>query len=322
MEKIQIIKPGSTHTFEVTVDQEGQRIDCYLADQFKSYSRSFFEKLIEKKLVKLNNKTINKKSIPLKSSDTIEVKFPEEKKKSTDFKNKLENLNIKIVYEHKHFVILNKPSDLIVHPPYPQSQAVTLVDWILKNIDEVSNVGFDDRPGIVHRLDKDTTGLIIIPKNNCAHAYFSDMFKERKIQKTYLAIVKNHPYKEGEIDYDIARNPSDKSKMVHVTTQNLSKIKSKIRRAKTIYKVLEYYEEFSLVQVKPITGRTHQIRVHFAAIKHPLLGDCVYGQTSKIIPRHALHAYELEFEFEGEKIQVCQEPPQDFQKALEILRKK
>jgi len=321
MEKIEIIEPGSIHTFTIEEHEEGQRIDSYIASQFPSYSRSFFEKLLERNQIKLNNKIITKKSILLKPNDTIEVKFPELNKKSPEFTKKLENLNINIIYENKHFAILNKPYDLMVHPPHPQSSAVTLVDWILKNIEDVSHVGFDDRPGIVHRLDKDTSGLIVIPKNNCSHAYFSDLFKERKIQKTYLAIVKSHPYKEGEIDLEIARSPINRNKMTVVTIGNRPKIQGKIRQAKTLYKVLEYVDDYSLVQAKPVTGRTHQIRVHFAGIKHPLLGDPVYHEKSKIIPRQALHAYRLEFEFEGEKIDVCQEPPQDFQDALKILKK-
>jgi len=320
IEKIEVVEPGSTHTFTAQETDEGQRIDAFISSKFPSYSRSFFEKLIERQLVKINNKIIKKKSILIKPLDTIEITFPETKKKTPEFKKKLKDLDVKIVYENEHFVILNKPAGLMVHTPNPQSTAVTLVDWILENIEQVSNVGLDDRPGIVHRLDKDTTGLIIIPKNNCAHAYISNLFKERKIQKTYLAIVKGHPNKEGEIELDIARNPFDKNKMTHVTTRNIRHIRSKIRQAKTNYKVLEYFDNHALIEAKPVTGRTHQIRVHFSGIKHPLLSDPIYGEKSKIIGRHALHAQKLEFEFEGEKISVSQEPPQDFQDALKLLR--
>lgn len=322
MEKIKTIKPGSTHIFEVQDHQEGQRMDAFIASKFSSYSRNFFGKLINMNLVTLNNKSMIKKSTPLKKNDIITLKFPETKKRNPEFIKKIENLDIKIIYENKHFAILNKPDNLMVHPPHPQSGPVTLVDWILENIDGISHVGIDDRPGIVHRLDKDTTGLIIIPKNNCSHAYFANLFKERKIEKTYLAIVKGHPDKTGEIDLHIARDPYNKTKMTCVTESSMvTKIRSKIRNAKTSYKTIEYFDDFSFVAVKPLTGRTHQIRVHFAKIGHPLLSDPVYGQTSKIIGRQALHAYKLEFEFDKEKISVCQEPPQDFQKAIEYLRK-
>ena len=320
--KIEVIKPGSIHIFKAQEVDEGQRIDRFVSSKFPSYSRSFFERLIERMHVKLNDRPINKKSTPIKSCDIIRVKFPRAKKKSPEFEKHLENLQVKVVYENEHFAILNKPASLMVHAPTPQSTAITLVDWIVKNIEQVSNVGFDDRPGIVHRLDKDTTGLIIIPKNNCAHAYISNLFKERKIQKTYLAIVKGHPSKDGEIELDIARNPFDKNKMTHVTDRNIRHIRSKIRRAKTCYKVLEYFENHALIEAKPITGRTHQIRVHFSGIKHSLLSDPIYGEKSKIIGRHALHAQKLEFEFEGKTISVNQDPPKDFQDALKILRKK
>jgi len=321
MEKIEVVEPGSSHIFKVKEEQDGQRIDFYLSGQFTSYSRSFFEKLLKNDCVKINKKAINKKRTIIKTCDTIEVQFPEIKKKIKELKSELANLDIKIVYQNKHFAVIDKPDNLIVHATHSKNNAITLVDWILKNIDQISHVGIDDRPGIVHRLDKDTTGLIVIPKNNCSHAYFADLFKEKKIQKTYLAIVKGHPEKCGEIDFDIARNPYDKSKMTHVTAKNVSKIKGKIREAKTLYKVLQYFDEYSLVQVEPKTGRTHQIRVHFAAIGHPLLCDPVYGKKSHIIPRQALHAYKLEFEFEGEKMEITQEPPQDFQKALDYLQK-
>jgi len=321
MEKIEVAKPGSIHIFEVQSQDDGLRLDYFVAKQFPSYSRSFFERLIERERVKLNTKTVNKKSIPIKESDTIEIKFPEIKKETINFKSKLENLDVKIVYKHKHFFILSKPDKLMVHAPHPESTAVTLVDWALANLSNISNVGFDDRPGIVHRLDKDTTGLIIIPRNNCSHAYISNLFKERKIKKTYLAIVKGHPDKEGEIELDIARNPFDKNKMTHVTSGNISKIRGKIRKAKTSFRVLEYFDEYSLVEAKPVTGRTHQIRVHFAGIGHPILGDPVYNEKSKIISRQALHAHKLEFEFEGEKITATENPPKDFQFAISLIQK-
>jgi len=320
MEQIQLVEPNSVHTFTVKEDQEGQRVDLFLSEQFPSYSRSFFEKLIEQGRVKLNGKPINKKSTVLKINDTVSVQFPELKKDPVQLKKDIEKLDVKIVHEDPHFLIINKPAGLMVHAPHPDSTEVTLVDWLLAKFKELKNVGYEDRPGIVHRLDKDTSGLLIIPRNNCAHAYFSDLFKKRKIKKTYLAIVKGHPNKEGEIDLDIARHPSDRKKMTHVTIGNRPQIKSKIRHAKTLYKVLEYFDEYALVEVYPVTGRTHQIRVHFTGIKHPLLGDPIYGQKSKIIPRHALHANKLEFEFEGKKFTFQEDAPKDFKDAVTQLR--
>ena len=320
VDKIQLIEPNSTHTFNVTDEQEGQRLDVFIASQFPSYSRSFFEKLIKQKNITINDKPIHRKSTPVMANDTISITFPDTKKDPVEIKKNVESLHVQIAHEHPHFLVINKPAKLLVHAPHAESEAITLVDWLIAKFDDIRSIGSDDRPGIVHRLDKDTTGLIIIPRNNCAHAYFSDLFKNRKIQKTYLAIVKGHPDKEGEIDLEIARNPYDRNKMTHVTGKNVSKIKSKIRQAKTFYKIIEYFDEYSLVEAKPVTGRTHQIRVHFAGIGHPLLGDPVYGEKSKIISRHALHAQKLEFEFEGEKFCIIQNAPQDFKKAIKFLQ--
>ncbi|KKP29535.1 MAG: Pseudouridine synthase [candidate division TM6 bacterium GW2011_GWF2_30_66] len=318
---IKLENAGSIHKFTVKPEEENLRIDTFITNQFKSYSRSFFEKLIELELVKINNKIINKKSWPIKENDIIELQFPEEKNRDQEL-NKLKDLEINIVYQNQHFAILNKPANLAAHPSNNNTETITLVDWIIANIEQISNVGFDSRPGIVHRLDKDTTGLMIIPKNNCSHAYFADLFKKRKIEKSYLAIVHGHPEKTGEIDIEIARHPREKTKMTHVTSSNIAKIKGKSRNAKTMYEVLEYYDGYALVLAKPLTGRTHQIRVHFCSIGHPLLGDAVYGKSSKIMARHALHAFQLEFEFEDKKMKFEQEPPKDFINAISFLKQK
>lgn len=363
MEEIKLITPGSIFNFEVQSESSGERIDIFLANKFKGYSRSFFEKMLEKEFVSINKKIIFKKSFILKTGDIVTVNFPEEKERTSE-SEKLElikNLDVKIIFENKHFAIINKPAGLTVHPSGKQiienikeniNNKITLVDWILQNIKEISNIGFNERPGIVHRLDKDTSGLMIIPKNNCAHAIFADLFKERKIKKTYLAIVHGHPDKTGTIDFDIARNPHEKIKMTHVTSSNISKICGKSRNAVTEYEVVEYFESyqiysknkfssdysgdysndyskdfssnlsqnFSLVKAYPKTGRTHQIRVHFSSIGHPLLGDAVYGKNSKTISRHALHALEIEFEFEGEKFKFSTEMPKDFIDAINKIK--
>ena len=171
MEKIEVVKPNSIHIFDVDEADNGQRIDVYLSGQFASYSRSFFGKLIDQNLVKINNAVITKKSVIVQTEDQIEVRFPETKKDPITIKENTKDLDVKIVYDHPHFLVLNKPANLMVHAPNSYSQDVTLVDWIIANFSEVQGVGCDERPGIVHRLDKDTTGLILIAKNNCSHAY-------------------------------------------------------------------------------------------------------------------------------------------------------
>ena len=179
---------------------------------------------------------------------------------------------------------------------------------------EISKVGESERPGIVHRLDKNTSGIMIIPRKDYVHAIFSEMFKDRKIKKTYLAIVEGHPDPKGTIDLPISRHPTEKIKMSHLNPAG--------KDSTTNYSVLEYFEKCSLVELKPTTGRTHQIRVHMAAIGHPLLGDSTYGKESYMIGRHALHANKLEFEYNKELFSFsCDEQPEDFKNALEKLRK-
>jgi len=321
MERIQLVEPNSKHMFVVKESEEGQRLDLYLSNQFPSYSRSYFGGLIGHNRVKLNEKTVCKKGTPLRPNDKILVTFPKLKKDPAIIKEGVEKLNIQLVHENPHFLILNKPHNLLVHAPHPQSTAITMVDWLIAKFEEIKHVGYGDKPGIVHRLDKNTTGLLIVTRNNCSHAYFSYLFKERKIKKRYLAIVKGHPEKEGEINLDLARHPTIRNKMTHVTSGNIPQIRGRIRQSKTIYKVREYFDNCSLVEVYPVTGRTHQIRVHFSAIGHPLIGDPVYGEKSKIIDRQALHANKLEFVFEDETYQFEQNIPDDFQDALCHLQK-
>lgn len=215
-------------------------------------------------------------------------------------------------------MVVNKPSNLVVHPPRVTSKDVTLIDWLVHTFNELEQVGYADRPGIVHRLDKNTSGLMLVARNNCAHALLCDMFKKRTIQKTYLALVTGHPDKEGTIDFAIMRHQTKRNTMMHVRPG--SHTNGKVREACTHYRVLEYFDDCSLVQIKPITGRTHQIRVHFAALGHALVGDYVYGKKSKTIKRQALHAYKLSFKFNGKQYEFCQNPPEDFQNFLEILR--
>ena len=180
-----------------------------------------------------------------------------------------------------------------------------------------NHVGTVDRPGIVHRLDRDTSGLMIIPRTNEAHASMTDMFKDRKIQKTYLAIVMGHPPESGTIDLYVGRHPSMRNKMHHFTA--LTKQASS-RTALTHYEVIQYYDDFSLVKVKPVTGRTHQIRVHFAAIGHPLLADPLYGRKSKLSKRHALHAHQLEFEYKSKSYCFTSQLDSKLQNILNISK--
>jgi len=320
MEKIELLLPNSTYTFNVAEQETGLRLDVYLANRFPSYSRSFFNKLISRSFVLVNSEPALKKSITLKVNDKVAITFPMLKKFNFDSKL-VESLDVQIVHEHQHFLIINKPANLIVHSPNSSSESITLVDWLLAHFNDIKDVGYEDRPGIVHRIDKDTTGLLIIPRNNCAHAFFGNLFKERKIKKTYLAIVEGHPQREGIIDFPIMRHPYNKSRMVHVSVSPYLNNSKQVRQALTNYKVLEYFDDCSLVEVYPFTGRTHQIRVHLAAIGCPIIGDQVYGTKSKLISRQALHACKLGFEYDGNSYNFFQDMPGDFKKILISLQK-
>ncbi len=310
------IPPESTFTFTVTETHHKTRVDRFLADQFPLYSRSFLKKKIKEGNVTINGAVATKSGAEICTDDSVVIFFPAPKK--PDLTSLFDgSYTIDIIHENDHFLIVNKPAGLVVHRPSKLSTEPSLADWITHKYEEVKDVGHIDRPGIVHRLDKDTSGLMIIPRTNYAHNIFGQMFKDRNIHKTYLAIVKGHPDPEGTIDMPIGRHPTQKIKMAPFKTiENHT-----VRKAVTHYKVLEYFEDSALVEVKPVTGRTHQIRVHFAAIGHPLIGDQVYGTASKFIPRHALHAQALEFEFDKKPFSFSQKAPEDFQKLLALLKK-
>ena len=313
-----VIPAGSKFSFVVAEENAGNRIDAFLAEQFMGYSRSYFQKLIESGDILINNKQ-SKPSYKLKSKDIIDVTFPEVHK--VEVKDIKKDLGVELIFEHPDFLIVYKPAGLLVHATDTAKDEVTLVDWLLNKFKDLSTVGSSDRPGIIHRLDQDTSGLLVIARNNYAHTTIGQMFKDRKVNKTYVAVVKGHPDPEGSIDLSIMRHPVYRNKMTYVKTKGkLSTKQAKARDALSHYKVIEDFDAHSLVEVKPVTGRTHQIRVHFSGIGHSLVGDKLYGNISKDIGRHALHSKGIEFEYEGKKYSFEKEPPKDFRHLVEKLR--
>lgn len=308
--------------------QAGQRIDKFLSQALPSYSRSFFQNLIDSGCVKINAHTA-KSSSQTKAGDQITITLPIEQKRPLYTPVK-DNLGIEIIFTHEHFFIINKPANLLVHQTEVATTEPTVVDWLLSNHYELQNVGAPERPGIVHRLDRETSGLLIIPRTNYAHMIFGDMFKKRMISKTYWAVVQGHPSTQGSINLSIGRHPAMRKKMTtHIphdaslsctNSQKLAREEAGIRPALTHYKVLEYFESHSLLEVKPVTGRTHQIRVHCTAIGHPLEGDYLYGTPSKLIERHALHAHSIAFNFQNKSFEFSAEIPQDFKQLLSVLK--
>lgn len=306
----QNVAPGSTFLF--TAEQDEVRLDHFVSQQFPAYSRTFFKTLIEKGQVLVNDKIPHKAGYSLKKGDAVSVTFPQHRPAKDYDQAELDALGIEIIFEHDDFLILYKPAGVLVHPPSEKSDVLCLTDWIVGAFKNVKHVGYTNRPGIVHRLDKDTSGLMIVALTNESHSILSDLFRNRTISKTYLAVVKGHPEKEGIIDFPIGRHHTLRNRMAHVPHG---------RESKSLYRVLEYFEDCALVEVKPVTGRTHQIRVHFTTQGHPLIGDAVYGSPSKHIKRQALHAQKLAFEYKNKSYEFEKEAPQDFATLLKRLQK-
>lgn len=324
MEKNLILNPGSSTILHVTTSTHSSRLDAALVSMVPSYSRNFFQHLIKDGLVQVNDKQITKASFIVQANDAISVSIPPKRclaPENVIETVKTKNLAIDIVCEHEHFLIVYKPAGIMVHAPSERSDTVTLVDWLIVNYPDLLSVGHSDRPGIVHRIDMDTSGLLVVPRTPFAHAIFSQLFKNRTIHKTYLAVVEGNSPQCGTIDFAIGRSPQG-NKMAVYQNYNLNGFSShrpKARHAITHYTTKQYYENASLIEANIITGRTHQIRVHFSSIGHPIVGDTLYGHPSKLIQRQALHAYSVEFVFDGNKYSFCKEVPGDFQKLLNKL---
>lgn len=317
MESSLRLSTNSQYTLTPAPDAQALRLDKYISNFFPSYSRTFFQKLIEKSCIWVNGIIVTKSSILVQHPDIITIYIPLQAD-THDFKDST-HLNIEILYTHEHFFIINKPANVIVHTTDTQPSTATLVDWIVQKWPEMSHIGYVDRPGIVHRLDKDTSGIMIIARTNYAHKMMQELFRERTISKTYYALVQGHPSPTGTIDLPIGRNPVHRHLMTHFKPESIQDGSLNVRPATTHYKVLNYYQDCSLLEVKPVTGRTHQIRVHCAAIGHPIIGDRMYGKKSSLIDRQALHAYALSFELDGISYQFTCPLPSDMTTLLSNL---
>lgn len=271
--------------FEVNEEYNQVRLDKFISSQIDEATRSYIEKLIDENYVSLNSKVCNKNGKKIKVGDKILINIPEDE----DVDILPENIELKIVFENDDFILINKKYDMVVHPAYGNYTG-TLVNALMYYTENLSSVNGKIRPGIVHRLDKDTSGLILVAKNNNSHAKLATMFVDKTIHKTYLCIVKgNFSSKnlQGRIENLIGRDIKDRKKMAIVEKNGKIAISN--------YKVIQQVEGYSLVEVAIETGRTHQIRVHMKSINHPILGDTVYGSADKNAKRQMLHAYKLDF---------------------------
>lgn len=291
---------------EVENLEKNERIDKYLSSKLDdSFSRAKIQKLIDEELILVNDKVI-KSSYKVSNGDVILITDKEE-----DMSVKPEKMDIDIVYEDDDVMVINKKSGVVVHPA-PGNYSGTLVNGLMYLSKDLSHVNGEFRPGIVHRIDKDTSGLLIVAKNDKAHRILAEELKEKKVKRKYIALVSgviNHDV--GEIDAPIGRDPSDRKKMCVTSTNSKDAI--------THFRVLERYKNASLIECELETGRTHQIRVHMKYINHPVINDPVYGKNNHGEFGQLLHAKEITFTHPTTKevMTFSCEVPEEFNKILE-----
>ena len=288
----------------------GIRLDKYLSEQNKDLSRVMIQRLIDSGNVTVNEKIV-KASYKVNVEDVIKVVVEEPKETTL----KPEKLPLNVVYEDNDIIVINKEKGMVVHPGNGNLEG-TLVNAVLERCKgSLSGIGGEIRPGIVHRLDKDTSGLIIVAKNDKAHIKLSEDLKNHNIKKTYLALVRG-VVKENEatIDMPIGRSDNVRTKMA---------VKKNGKNAITHFKVLKRYDGYTLLEIKIETGRTHQIRVHMAEIGYPVVGDMVYsnGKNPFNIEGQMLHAWKLEFNhpITNKKMELEAELPKYFKDVLELI---
>ena len=290
---------------------EGMRLDVFLSSVYEDRSRSFFQKLIKDGAVKVNE-TLVKPSFQLSSEDRIELVFPEPENLSV----LPEDIPLDIVYEDSDVILVNKPRGMVVHPSAGHYTG-TMVNALLYHCQDLSGINGVLRPGIVHRIDRDTTGIVIACKNDKAHLSIAAQLKEHSSKRAYYALVTgNLKDDEGTVNAPLGRDPRDRKKMAVVQGG---------KEAVTHYTVLERFGNYTLIECRLETGRTHQIRVHLASLHHPLAGDRVYGNGKAPYPvaGQLLHAYLFGFVHPSENryMEFAAPLPEDFEKNLEILRK-
>ena len=294
----------------------GKRLDVFISERF-SVTRSFAQNLIDDGHVLVNFEVKNK-NYRIRQGDCVEANIPE----PTELSAEAEDIELDVVYEDDDIIVVNKPSGMVVHPA-PGNENKTLVNALLYHCKgTLSGINGVIRPGIVHRIDKDTSGLLVVAKNDEAHVFLSSLLKEHGIKRVYHAVVTGHlKENEGTIDAPIARHPTNRKKMAVVAGG---------REAITHYKTIEEFSGFTYAKMELETGRTHQIRVHMSHIGHPIMGDTVYGggktpfekAHKSLIDGQMLHAKELSFPHPRTKEIVHFECPlpENFEKILKILK--
>ncbi len=290
-----------------------QRLDKYLARRLPEFSRSRLQGLIKDGFVRVNGAPAHKAGLMIQSQDRIEVRIPP----SQPSRLTPEDIPLEIIFENEDLLLVNKPAGMVVHPAAGHASG-TLVHAALAHAPQMQGIGGENRPGVIHRLDKNTSGLILLAKNDRAHRWLQDQFRDRKVEKVYLALVDGHPPTHtGRIEAPIGRDASQRKRMAVVTPD-------KGRQAISEYRTLETFPQHTLLEIHPITGRTHQIRLHLSFIGCPVAGDTVYGRRKPTIPlsRHFLHAAQLTIRLPGEESpRAFQAPlPSELEDLLNMLR--
>lgn len=306
-----------TREFTVTREEAGRRLDIFLARHMPDWSRSQLQRQIVSGQVTIGAETVYKAGEGVKTGDKVTVRAP-----LRELRALAEDLPVDIVYEDDDLVVVNKPAGMVVHVGAGVKSG-TLVNALLHHIRKLSAQGGEHRPGIIHRLDKMTSGLLIVAKNDAAHRDLADQFKGREVHKTYQALVHGKIATDsGKMTNPVGRDPVRRVRM------KAGGIRA--RDALTNYRVLQRFSHFTLVEAEPRTGRTHQIRVHFAALGHPVVGDTLYGAPSKFmvggefrktLERNFLHAAAIEFRHprSGETLRLEAPMPGDLRAFLEML---
>ncbi|RKU19758.1 RNA pseudouridine synthase [Candidatus Poribacteria bacterium] len=317
---------NETMVYHIGKEHSGTRLDRFLIGATEEMSRTYLQRLIRDGDVTVNGKVAKQPSYLLRDSDRVCLTLPPPRPLDTVAP---ENIPLDILHEDSHLLVLNKPAGMLVHPANGVNHG-TLVNALLAHCTDLSGIGGVERPGIVHRLDKDTSGILVVAKTDVVHRGLSTQFERHSITRQYVAIVCGVPAETtGAIDARIARSRRDRRRMTTVETDG--------RHAVTHYEILEQYPQFALVQLTLETGRLHQIRVHLQHIGHPVVGDAVYGgeqralndadtaalkQALAQLKRQALHACLLGFEHPatGETLTFSAPMPKDMQRVVDALR--
>jgi len=300
----------------VSEASSGSRLDKFLSEQLPDRSRAYVQKLIQKGFVTLNGQKV-KAHHSVKAGDVVEAVLAPPEEPTLE----AQDIPLDILYEDDYLIVVNKPAGLVVHPA-AGNPSHTLVNALLAHCRKLSTGGHPLRPGIVHRLDKDTSGCVVVAKDDVTHDRLAKQFQTRTVHKEYRTIVIGTPSEEtGVIETHIARSRQDRKKMVATAAEG--------REALTRYCVLESFYHASYLSIEPLTGRTHQIRVHLSHIGHPVAGDQQYARGKSLrhlgiaFPRQMLHAYKLHLNHPhlGERMRFLAPLPEDFERALGELRK-